>query len=458
MSLTIKQKYSGKILQELTLHNENDVENMLCVADNLYKNHYLAKYERIKVLEKLKILLQQHSGEFTRLIADEGGKPLKDAKVEVIRAIDGIRIALAAVQNIKGVEVPMELTEASQNNIAFTTMEPIGIVIAISAFNHPLNLIIHQVVPAIATGCPIIIKPAANTPLCALLFAKLVMKTGLKNGYLQVALVDNYLAEKLVTDKRIAFFSFIGSSKVGWMLKAKLAKGVRCALEHGGVAPVIFDNYNDVNGFVTGLVKAAFYHAGQVCVSAQKVFINKNQAKKIAIKIANEANKLIIGDAADEKTDVGPLISSTEVDRVEKIVNEAIAEGAELITGGKRIGNVCYEPTVLLNPHKNSKVSITEIFGPVICIYSYNDINNAIAIANSLDVAFQASVWTDDIKSAIKYTKKIQASAVMINNHTTFRVDWMPFAGRKHSGYGIGGISYTMHDMLEHKMILINYS
>ena len=197
------------------------------------------------------------------------------------------------------------------------------------------------------------------------------------------------------------------------------------------------------------------YHSGQVCVSVQRVYVPQDRVEELAQKIADVASKQVVGDAINEDSDLGPLILPKETDRIESWVNEAVAEGAAVITGGKRINGVSYEPTVLLNPSKDSKVSTSEIFGPVVCVYGYQNVEDAIKDANSLDVSFQAAVFSNDISFAMDVAKKLEASAVMINDYTTFRVDWMPFAGRKHSGYGIGGIGYSMRDMLERKMIVI---
>lgn len=455
--LQVQQAYTGEVLAKLDMHSAQDVESMLDVATDLQQKGCLPAYQRINILQKLAALVQAEHEDFSKLIANEGGKPLMDARVEVTRAVDGIRIAIAEIQNLKGEEIPMGLTAASENRFAFTTLEPIGVVVAVSAFNHPLNLIIHQVVPAIAVGCPVIVKPAKTTPLSCVRFAQLVEQAGLPAGWLQVALVNIENSEKLVTDKRVGFFSFIGSARVGWMLKAKLAPGTRYALEHGGSAPLILDNFADEVSFVEGVVKAGFYHGGQVCVSVQRIFVPEKQAQALAEKIAARAEKLVVGDGIREEVEVGPLILPREVDRVESWVKEAIAEGATLITGGKRLNDTCYQPTVLLNPSVASKVSTAEIFGPVVCIYSYQDIQQAIKIANSLEVSFQASIFSDNISTAIQTAKALEASAVMINDYTTFRVDWMPFAGRKTSGYGVGGIGHTMRDMCQHKMLLIKY-
>jgi len=452
--LIVNQVYTGAVLAELEMHDSAQVDNMLSTAQALHQSGCLPVHERIRILQKLAKLVDAEHEDFSRLIANEGGKPVRDARVEVTRAVNGIYIAITEIENSKGAVIPMDLSAAGAGHEAFTILEPIGVVVAVSAFNHPLNLSIHQVIPAIATGCPVIIKPASVTPLCCLRLAELIKQAGLPEGWVQVALTNRENSEKLVTDPRVAFFSFIGSAKVGWYLKSKLAPGTRCALEHGGVAPLIFDEYADEEGFVNGVVKASMYHSGQVCVSVQRVYVPENRATEMAQKIADVASQQVVGDAINEDSDLGPLILPKETDRIEAWVNEAVAEGAQLITGGKRINEVSFEPTVLLNPAKDSKVSTQEIFGPVVCIYGYQTIDDAIKQANSLDVSFQSAVFSDNVSLAMDVAKKLEASAVMINDYTTFRVDWMPFAGRKHSGYGIGGIGYSMRDMLEHKMIV----
>jgi len=258
-----------------------------------------------------------------------------------------------------------------------------------------------------------------------------------------------------VTDERVDFFSFIGSGKVGWMLRSKLSPGTRCALEHGGAAPVIVTEDADIEDALPLLAKGGFYHAGQVCVSVQRIFAHHTIAKDLAESIAKIGNKYTVGDPVLAETDIGPLIRHVEVDRVETWVNEAVDEGAELISGGKKLSDSCYSCTVLCNPSNKSKVSQMEIFGPVICIYPYEDIDIAIEQANALPFSFQASVFTRDIDKAMRVSKRINASAVMVNDHTAFRMDWMPFAGLKQSGLGVGGIPYTMEDMQIKKMTVL---
>ncbi len=354
-----------------------------------------------------------------------------------------------------GREIPMGINAASQQRMAFTRKEPIGVVVSVSAFNHPLNLIVHQVGPAIATGCPVIVKPAEDTPLSCYRFVSLLREAGLPDAWCQALVVsDLQVATKLVTDARVAFFSFIGSAAVGWKLRSQLAPGTRCALEHGGAAPAIIEADADIDEALPLIAKGGFYHAGQVCVSVQRVFCHHSIAREVAEKLAALARKQIIGDPTDEKTEIGPLIRPREVTRIHDWVTRAIDEGAECLAGGSAQGN-CYQATVLYHPAPDSEVSRKEIFGPVICVYSYDDVDVAIEQANALPFAFQAAVFTQNIDKALHACKHINASAVMVNDHTAFRVDWMPFAGLKQSGLGVGGIPYTYHDMQIEKMIVI---
>jgi acyl-CoA reductase-like NAD-dependent aldehyde dehydrogenase len=458
--LKVLSPFDHSVIKEIPFDGIVEVEKALKTADALFQNQtkWIAPHERIAILERVVDLMKANLEELTKTAAKEGGKPLVDSRVEVLRAINGVKMAAEHISQLKGGQIPMGLTKASENRIAYTSREPIGVVASVSAFNHPLNLIVHQVITAIAGGCPVIIKPALTTPLSCLALVDILKEAGLPEGWCQVLICKNELAEKMVTDRRINYFSFIGSSKVGWYLKSKLAPGTSCALEHGGVAPVIVERDADFDEMLPALLKGGFYHAGQVCVSVQKVFVEESICDEVANKLAEMANKLVVGNPMDEKTEVGPLILAKEVDRIEEWVNEAIESGAQLLCGGKRISDSCYQPTVLLNPPAYTKVSTLEIFGPVVCIYSYLERNKAIELANSLDVHFQAAVFTKDLDVALECVKKLNASAVMVNDHTAFRVDWMPFAGRDASGIGVGGIQYSMHEMTREKLMVIKSS
>ena len=456
--LDVRSPFDASLIATIPMRNSSDARDMLDKAAALFKNRdgWFEHHERSAILKKLAGLVEAEAEEFAILIAKEGGKPLTDARIEVARAIDGIHLAAKELSHVmRGEEIPMGHTAASVGRTAYTTYEPIGVVVAVSAFNHPLNLIIHQVVPAIATGCPVIVKPAITTPLSCAHFVELVRQAGLPEGWCQLCVCDNDVSEILVTSDKINFFTFIGSAKVGWWLKGKLAPGVRCALEHGGAAPVIVDKSADLDKTIPSLLKGGFYHAGQVCVSVQRVFVDESIVTDVAKRLAEGAAALNVGDPIKAETEVGPLIIPREVDRVSEWVDEAVETGAELLTGGKKLSDTTYAPTVLLNPLADAKVSASEIFGPVVCVYSYANRQDAIDLANNLDVAFQASVYAQDLNVINDCIKRLDATAVMVNDHTAFRVDWMPFAGRRHSGYGVGGIGYTMHDMVQMKMAVI---
>lgn len=455
--LEVNSPFDGALIQRIPVNTADDVEQALTKAHQLFqdRSRWLPAHQRVDILERVVDIMKTQIPELTRLAAQEGGKPYADSEVEVQRAINGVKLAIEHIPQIKGEQIPMGHTASSANRLAFTQREPIGVVSSISAFNHPLNLIVHQVIPAVAVGSPVIIKPSLTTPLSCLRFVEILHEAGLPGGWCQALVCENQDAEKLVTDARINFFSFIGSAAVGWSLRSKLSPGTRCALEHGGAAPVIVDQSADIDELIESLLKGGFYHAGQVCVSVQRVFVHHSACRELADKLAAAATKLKVGNPLDADTEVGPLILPREVDRVSQWVEEAREAGTEVLCGGKKLSDSCYAPTVLLNPNDELNVSQKEIFGPVVCVYGYDDKEEAIARANALPYAFQASIYSNDLTDVLDTSNKLNATAVMVNDHTAFRVDWMPFGGRDSSGIGMGGIQYSMHEMTREKMLVI---
>lgn len=459
--LKVHQAFDRAQIAEVETDDAAALERKLQAAERVFKDRggWLQPHQRIAVLRKLATLMEGKRDAFAMQIAREGGKPLPDAIIETSRAIDGVHNAADELRNFAGREIPMGLSAAAENRWAFTTKEPIGVVAAISAFNHPLNLIVHQVAPAIAVGCPVIIKPAATTPLSCVDFVALVHEAGLPEPWCQTFITDdNELAERLATDQRVAFLSFIGSAKVGWYLHSKLAPGTRSALEHGGAAPALVDRSADLGKVIEPIVKGGYYHAGQVCVSTQRIFVHSDIASEFTRRLVARVEKLRTADPSLDNTEVGPLILPREADRVEQWIDEAVRGGAMLATGGRRLSETMLEPAVLVDSSAEAKVSTQEVFGPVVAVYRYADLDEAITRSNSLPTAFQASIFAQDIDIAMRAANRLDASAVMINDPTAFRTDWMPFAGRKTSGYGTGGIPYTMRDMTEEKMILLRRS
>ncbi|QMU56111.1 MAG: aldehyde dehydrogenase family protein [Candidatus Mycalebacterium zealandia] len=450
--------FDGSVIATLETAGEKHINELLETAKELYDDRagWLTVQKRVEILERTASIISEREDDLIKQAAGEGGKPYNDSKVEIYRASDSAKIAAETIRTEAGNVIPMGGDLYSANRAAFTQKEPIGVVVAVSAFNHPLNLIVHQVGAAVAAGCPVIVKPAVETPLSCVSFKDILVEAGLPPEWCQVVITDsNDTAQALVTDERTAFFSFIGSSRVGWSLRSKLAPGTRCALEHGGVAPALVYPDADMERAAVLLAKGGFYHAGQVCVSTQRIYVQKKEGRRFVSLLQKEAQSLKVGDPALKSTQVGPLIRPSEVERVHKWVTQAVKEGAELVCGGKPVLDTCYEPTVLLNPSDKSLVSTEEIFGPVVCIYEVDDMEDAVARANGLDVAFQSSVFTSDIDTALATAKKLNASGVMVNDHTAFRIDGMPFAGLKKSGLGTGGIPHTIKDMSVEKMVVL---
>ena len=456
-TIEVTSPYDGKVVGSVPFTDVAGVEKAIDVAYEKFLDvdNWLPKYQRVAILEKLMEIMSSQVEELTILCASEGGKPYMDSKVEIQRAINGVKIAIEQLAIQEGTEVAMGHTASSANRMAYTMKEPIGVVAAISAFNHPFNLAIHQVIPALAVGCPVIIRPATQTPMSAVKLVELLSEAGLPEGWAQAVVCDRAGGELLVTSPKTAFFTFIGSGPVGWYLNSKSSPGTRSALEHGGVAPVIVEPDADIDAMIPDLGKGGFYHAGQVCVSVQRVFVHESIVDEVASKLTAYASKLVVGNQLDPKTEVGPLINNNEVNRVEEWVNEAKEKGGKILTGGNRISASCYEPTVILNPADDALVSTKEVFGPVVCVYSYSDIEDAFDRANALDVSFQAAVFTKNIDTALKAVKRLNGTAVMVNDHTAFRVDWMPFGGAKASGLGLGGIHHSMEECSNEKMMVI---
>lgn len=452
----VTSAFDEALLETLTQTTEAAALAALDVAHQRHKDRsaWLSVPVRVAVLKRFAALVTEQAEALAQQASREGGKPLADSRVEIARAITGVEVAIAEMPQLHGTEVPMGQTASSAQRIAHTFREPRGVVLAVSAFNHPFNLIIHQVITAIAAGCPVLVKPASSTPLSCRSVVELLKEAGLPPGWCHLLLTSNEVTERLVTDARVSFLTFIGSAKVGWHLRSKLAPGATCALEHGGVAPVIVDESADLDDALPLLVKGGFYHAGQVCVSVQRIYVHESVADEFTRRFVAQAKALRTGDPLDEATEVGPLIRPAELARVHTWVQEAVAAGAQLLCGGHALGPTTYAPTVLLSPPDGARVSCEEVFGPVVAIYPYAHLDEAIARANAPDVFFQASIFTRDLDTALSASRRLSGMAVLVNDHSAFRVDWMPFGGHRQSGLGLGGIGHTMRDMSLERMVV----
>lgn len=442
-------------VQEAT---ESDITELLKETKSIQKMiARLKPYERSGILRKVASGIREQEEFLAKLIALEGGKPLKDARVEVQRAAITLDLCAEESLRLNGDMVPMERTPSGKDHLAFTLRDPIGAVLAISAFNHPLNLIAHQVGCAIASGCSVVLKPAPATPVSAHFLEELFMKAGLPQKGIRVVHAQIPQVQKLVSSSEFDFVSFIGSAKVGWELRKLLAPGTRLALEHGGQAPAIVREDADLEWATTALIKGAFYHAGQVCISTQGIFVHESVYEKFLHLFKEKASKLVTGPATDEKTDVGPLIRPQEVERLQKWIQEALQEGATLVMGNTVSGNAkqYLSPTILTKVPRTSSIMKDEAFGPVVCVNSYSDEEELLNFINTNDFIFEAALFTKDISRAMRIATEISTMTFVINNHTAFRVDQMPFGGHKKSGLGMGGVRYAMEELTRLKQVII---
>jgi len=449
--LDVHAPWDGSVIETFDTVGKDGADRALSIAAGA--GEPLPVAERTAILDRARARMREQREDLAVEAAREGGKPLRDSLVEVDRAIDGMGLCIEAIRTQAGHGIPMGINPASSGRLAFTRWEPIGPVLAFSAFNHPLNLIVHQVGPAVAAGCPVVVKPAEATPVSCFRFVEFLRDAGLPDAWCQPLLTDDHeTSAMLASDPRIAFFTFIGSARVGWMLRSRLAPGTRCALEHGGAAPVVLLEDADLDDAIPLLAKGGFYHAGQVCVSVQRVFAARSIAREVAERLADAARALRVGDPTEKETDVGPLIRPAEVERVGAWVRES--KGA-LLCGGEALSARAYAPTVLFDPDPAARVSREEIFGPVVAVYPVDDLDEGIRRSNDVPFSFQSAVFGRDVDAILAAVRRLDAATVLVNDHTAFRVDWMPFAGHRQSGLGTGGIGYTLREMQREKLVVI---
>lgn len=439
--LTVYHPYDRSVLRAYSLKSAAEGA---AVLGRMKKLKPLPRYERLVILERAAELLKSGFERWVELVVSESGKPVTDAKVEVWRAVEGVRSAAAYLRFMSGKETPMDLTRSASGRTMFSIHEPAGPVFAVSAFNHPLNLAVHQAVPAIAVGAPVLLKPALTTPSAAFALRDVFLQAGLPPGYFEALVCDNEATALLARSRDVGRFSFIGSAAVGWALRAQLAPGVEGVFEHGGAAPVIIepDADSELAGYL--LLSGGYYHAGQVCVSVQRVFVHEYLYDEFAEKFSRAVRTLRAGDPFDDATVVGPLVTPEAMARVRASVEKSLAAGAELLAGGVERTATVYAPTLLGRVPEHAPAMSEEIFGPVVALSSYSDMDEAVARANRLPFAFQAAVFTQNIDRAFSIARKLKATAVMVNDSTTFRADWAPFGGYEESGMGFGGIPQTM--------------
>lgn len=449
-----------QLLTEVQQATAEDIELILAGLELAQEEiNKLSPLERSKIILRVAEKLHSQVDYLAWVIASEGGKPLKDAKVEVERAISTLKLCAEEAVRLHGEMIPMERTPAGKNHLSFTIRDPIGPVLAISAFNHPLNLIAHQVGCAIAAGCSIVLKPSSSTPICAFILEEAFHNSGLPLNVFRMVNCETKHSEVLASSPKFGYVSFIGSAKVGWEMRRKIAPGTRISMEHGGQAAAVIREDADLEHAVRSLIKGSFYHAGQVCISTQRIFVHEDIFLEFVTHFRSLAAELKVGPATEADTDVGPLIKKEEVTRIQSWIEEAVTAGAIIELGNNVTGNEnqYLYPTILSNVSRQTKLMTEEVFGPVVAINPYRDENELYEYLNSNPYIFESSLFTQNISKALQTAKKASAMTFVINDHTAFRVDQMPFGGHGLSGYGMGGVKYMIEEMTRLKQVIIKY-
>lgn len=415
----------------------------------------LPAYERAAILMRAHAQLAARRDEIGRTIAGEAGKALRDALAEVDRGTQTFQAAAEEARRIGGEVIPMDLAPHGRGRVAFTRRYPIGPVAAISPFNFPFNLAAHKLAPAVAAGDPIVLKPATKTPLAALALARALDEAGLPKGALSVLPMSRATGDRLVTDERYKLLTFTGSSAVGWRMKARAGKK-KVVLELGGNAGVIVDETADVAFAVKRVVAGGFALAGQSCISVQRVFVHARLFDRFASELVARLESLKVGNPLDAETDIGPMIEEAEASRIESWVREAVAEGARVLTGGRRLGQALYAPTVLTDVPETAKVCAQEVFAPLVGLYRFDEFGDALQRLNRSAYGLQAGVFTNDLLRALEAMDVLEVGGVMVNDVSAWRIDHMPYGGVKDSGIGREGPRYAIEEMTEPKIVVVN--
>jgi len=453
--IEVKNSFDNSLIAKTYLAGKQELEvaiNKATESKELMKN--LPSFEKYKILNEIASQLSDNKQHLALILAQEACKPLKYAIAEIERSVQTFTIAAEESKRLPKEYISIDWTKAGENKEGFVKYFPVGIVAGIAPFNFPLNLAVHKIAPAIAAGCPIILKPSRSTPLSTLELAKIIDKTQLPKGAFSVLPMNREAGNQLVTDSRINLLSFTGSPEVGWAMKNNAGKK-RVLLELGGNAGVIITDSANLELAIDKCLLGAFSYSGQVCIHTQRIYVHQNIFEEFTNKFIAKTSKLKAGNPNNLETDISAMIDLENAERVENWITEAKKQGAEILYGGKR-NYTFVEPTILTNTTNLMKVCSAEVFGPVVIIEKYTDFAKVITTLNATEFGLQAGVFTDKLSEMNLAFNQIEAGGVIINDVPTFRVDNMPYGGIKNSGFGREGVKYSISEMLEPKLLVKN--
>ncbi len=450
--LEVRSPYSGEIVGRVAKGGAQETRRAVDAAARALESP-LPAHRRAEILVKVAGLIGRRHEEVARTISDEAGKPIKTARVEASRAMSTYTFAAVEARKLAGEMVPMESAQAGEGKLGFTIRKPVGVVGAISPFNFPCNLVAHKLAPALAAGCPVVLKPASQTPLSALLLAELELEAGLPEGWLNVLVGPaSEIGDVLVEDERVKLITFTGSGTVGWKLQER-APRKRVKLELGNSTPVVVAADADLDAVAAKLSANAFSFAGQSCISVQRIYVERARYDDFVAAFVPKVEALKVGDPADDDTDVGPVIDEDARTRVRTWIQEAKDAGATLLVGGEENGLL--KPTVIANVSDDAKVSCEEVFGPVVVVNPVDSIDEALARANGTRFGLQAGIFTASLDTALHAADVLEFGGVLVNEAPTFRSDQMPYGGVKASGNTKEGPAYAVREMTEERLVVI---
>ncbi|MCO5599717.1 hypothetical protein L7F22_053822 [Adiantum nelumboides] len=454
--LDVTDKYTGKVVSKVSLASSEDIEESIQGAVKAAPTMAsMGAFERKLVLQKVVSELQKRAEEVAYCITTESGKPIKDSKGEVQRSIDTFQIASEEATRIYGEYLPLDISARNKGVQGIVRKFPIGPVSMVSPWNFPLNLVAHKVAPAIAVGCPFVLKPSSRTPLSALIVGQILSECdSLPKGAFSILPCSRNDADKFTTDELFKLLTFTGSGTAGWDMKARAGKK-KVVMELGGNAPCIVEDFvPDVQTTIQKLVFGGYYQSGQSCIHMQRLYVRQELYEQVKDALIEALKKLKMGDPHEADTYIGPLISESTAESIERTVQDAVKRGAKLLVGGKRKG-AFVEPTLLENVPSDAEARVEEIFGPVVVLYPYKTFKEAVAEANNTHYGLQAGVFTTDINKAFYAFEHMEVGGVVLNDSPSVRVDSQPYGGVKDSGIQREGVKYAMDDMLETRVLVM---